>query len=430
MKTYPKYKDSGIDWIGHIPSYWCVSRIKDVADIFAGATPSSKVNSYWDGDVIWVTPADMTDFGYIEQGSTNISELGYNSCGTHLVPAGSIILSSRAPIGKVNIANKSLCTNQGCKSLVLKNGINGKYLAYYLHNECSNIDACGQGTTFKELSLKNLVCYKILFPPIEEQCAIAAYLDEKCGAIDGQVELLEKKRKAYERLKTSVINHAVTHGLNPDVAMRPSGIDWLGDIPAHWQVKRVKELGILGSGTTPKSGNDAYYDDGTNPWLNTGCVQNCIITEPAKYVTDLALRECNGLKYFPKNTILIAMYGGGTIGNVGLMSFDATINQACCAIVLQSQHNPKYFFYALMAQNSKLVSLGFGGTQINLSQGQIANFILSVPPIDEQRAIATYLDEKCGEIDANIENIGKQIDAYKRLKRSLINEVVTGKRAV
>ncbi len=206
---------------------------------------------------------------------------------------------------------------------------------------------------------------------------------------------------------------------------KDSGIDWIGQIPAHWQVKRVKELGILGSGTTPKSGNDAYYDDGTNPWLNTGCVQNCIIAEPAKYVTDLALRECNGLKFFPKNTILIAMYGGGTIGNVGLMSFDATINQACCAIELQSQHNPKYFFYALMAQNSKLVSLGFGGTQINLSQGQIANFILAVPPIDEQRAIADYLDEKCGEIDGQVELLEKKRKAYERLKASIINNAVT-----
>lgn len=203
-------RPSGIDMIGDIPAHWSMKRIKDVAEIFAGATPSSKNESYWDGDIVWVTPADMTDFGYIKSGTSTITDLGYSSCGTHLVPAGSIIISSRAPIGKVNIASQEMCTNQGCKSLVLNKSTNVKYIAYYLYNQSINIDACGQGTTFKELSLKNLVCYNVIFPPLEEQKAIAAYLDEKCGEIDATVENIGKQIDAYKRLKRALINEVVT----------------------------------------------------------------------------------------------------------------------------------------------------------------------------------------------------------------------------
>lgn len=217
----------------------------------------------------------------------------------------------------------------------------------------------------------------------------------------------------------------------PNSKFKPSGVDWIGEIPEGWKVKRIKEIGFIASGTTPKSSNDLYYENGVHPWLNTGCVQDCIINEPAKYITDLALKDCNGLSYYPRDTILIAMYGGGTIGNVGLMNISATINQACCAIVLDKHRAiSKYLFYCMLYNKNKLISNGFGGTQINLSQSQIANYLIVIPPLSEQQSIATYLDEKCSEIDANIANLEKQIEKYKELKRALISEVVTGKRRV
>ena len=164
----------------------------------------------------------------------------------------------------------------------------GKYVEQYKRHSKGIIDSRLRMYTDR---FNNIM---LIVPPKEEQRIIASYLDEKCGEIDRQVELLEKKQNAYERLKTSIINKAVTHGLNPDVPMRDSELDWIGTIPKDWNIMRIKDLGTLGSGTTPKSGNEAYYDEGTHPWLNTGCVQNCIINEPAKYVTDLAMKECSG----------------------------------------------------------------------------------------------------------------------------------------
>ena len=289
---------------------------------------------------------------------------------------------------------------------------------------------CGVGG-LKRISPLFMRTYELNIPSLAEQQRIVDYLDAKLATIDRRIAVLKKQQDAYIRLKKSVIHQAVTHGLNPDVRLKDSGIEWIGMVPEHWKVKRLKEVGSIGSGTTPNTKKDSYYHNGIHPWLNTGCVQDCAIVNPADYVTDLALKECNGLTYYPIGTILVAMYGGGTIGNVGIMQLAATINQACCAICSNRQIvYPKYLFYSLYSKKNKLISLGFGGTQINLSQGLISNFIIEYPPLSEQRAIADYLDKKYKKIDAAIENIGKQIDASKKLKRALINEVITGQRAI
>ena len=213
------------------------------------------------------------------------------------------------------------------------------------------------------------------------------------------------------------------------IEIKDSGIEWIGDIPAHWDVKRIKDIAYLGSGTTPKSSNEKYYD-GTHPWLITGDVQNRLIERNENFITDLALAEIPNLKLYPAKTVLLAMYGGGTIGNVGIMTYPAYINQACCAMIPKSGIYEKYLFYYLRTKYSRIISTGVGGTQINLSQNKIAAYPIAVPPFKEQQAIADYLDKKTTEIDLNITAISKKIETYKRLKQSLIDEVVTGKRKI
>lgn len=289
---------------------------------------------------------------------------------------------------------------------------------------------CGVGG-LKRISPLFMRTYEFDMPSIENQQRKVTYLDTKLSEIDHQVSLLTSKRDAYLRLKKSIINHVVTHGLNPNVKMKDSGIEWIGEVPKHWEVKRMKELSAIGSGTTPKSGEDKYYENSIHSWLNTSDVQDCVINEAKFSITDKALNDYSVLKYYPIGTILIAMYGGGTIGNVALMNISATINQACCAIVSNEKLLlPKYLFCYLKCHKKKIISLGFGGTQVNLSQAIIAQLPVVLPPLPEQRAIATYLDDKCAKIDTIVSNLDKQISRYADLKRSLIDEVITGKRAV
>jgi type I restriction enzyme S subunit len=208
LDEHVKLKDSGVEWIGMIPEHWEVKRVKDVCNVVCGATPKDNA-SYWDGNIIWISPADMPEFGKLTEGARTITEQGYRSCGTSLVPAGSIVMSTRAPIGKTNIAVNELCTNQGCKCLTSKK-LKMKFMLYCIASKKEQFQALGRGTTFIELSTKDLSLFLFAVPPIPEQQAIADYLDEKCAKIDAAIANIDKQTDALKRLKRSLINEVIT----------------------------------------------------------------------------------------------------------------------------------------------------------------------------------------------------------------------------
>jgi len=262
MKPYPKYKDSGVEWIGEVPEGWGVQRLKRIAKIVNGSTPKSSIAEYWDGDIVWVTLADIGKVGSlkISESEKKITHEGLNNCGASIVPQGSIILTTRAPIGNLAIANTSLCTNQGCKSLIPTN-VYSPYLFYSLFVSKEVLQSIESGTAFKELSTDNLASFMIALSPQHEQKSIATYLDRKTTQIDN---LISKKQKLIELLKeerAAIINQAVTKGLNPDAQMKDSGIEWLGEIPEHWEAKRLKYIAriILGQMLTNVDKGDYHY---------------------------------------------------------------------------------------------------------------------------------------------------------------------------
>lgn len=201
-------KDSGVDWIGMIPEHWEMKRIKDVFNVVCGATPKD-LPIFWDGNILWITPADMSDLGELEKGARTITEKGYESCGTNIVPEYSIIMSTRAPIGKTNLALNKMCTNQGCKCLTSKKQ-NMRFMLYFIWNCKEKFQALGKGTTFIELSTKDLSLFVFAYPPLSEQQVIADYLDEKCSKIDAAIENIGKQIDALKRLKRALINEVVT----------------------------------------------------------------------------------------------------------------------------------------------------------------------------------------------------------------------------
>lgn len=204
-------KHSGIEWLGDIPDDWNVSKIKNNFTVHSGATPKSEVVENWDGNIVWITPADYkTADRYISCGKRNLSEVGYRSCGTTLVPSGSIIFSKRAPIGTVAIAAVELCTNQGCLSCVPKADTDSGYYYYVMSAFTEQFNLLGTGTTFKEISYEVFRSFKVPCPLIDEQREIAAYLDEKTSAIDSLVAKKNQLVAELERLKKSLIFEYVT----------------------------------------------------------------------------------------------------------------------------------------------------------------------------------------------------------------------------
>jgi len=239
FKRYPAYKDSGVEWLGEIPAHWNRVRLKRLFLVVNGSTPQSGVPAYWDGEIPWVTPEDLGDLDASEIMNTRrrITEAGYRSCGTTLVPAGSLILSTRAPIGHLAVAGLNLCTNQGCRSLVFRGSSFRRFFFFQLSAAQPELESLGQGSTFSELAKDKLEEVFIAEPPEREQRAIAAFLDRETARIDALVAKKQRLIELLQERRTALITRAVTKGLDPNVPMKDSGVEWLGEIPAHWTTK-------------------------------------------------------------------------------------------------------------------------------------------------------------------------------------------------
>ena len=206
--------------------------------------------------------------------------------------------------------------------------------------------------------------------------------------------------------------------------MKPSGIEWIGDIPDDWEVRKITTLlDNIGSGTTPPNNTD-FYENGIIPWLNTGDLTDNYVDLIENKITEYALNQYSALKIFPKDSVVIAMYGA-TIGKLGILRESASTNQACCVMQCNDNLYFKFLFYSLYGYREYILTLSYGSGQPNISQKIIKDLRLPTPPLKTQQKIADYLDEKCGEIDATIAKQKESIEKLKAYKQSLISETVT-----
>ena len=207
-------------------------------------------------------------------------------------------------------------------------------------------------------------------------------------------------------------------------AYKDSGVKWIGEIPNHWEAIKISRVHpIIGSGTTPLSSREDYYSEKGLNWLQTGDLNNGLITETSKKITPKAVDECK-MKFYPIHSVVIAMYGA-TIGKVGLLDIETATNQACCIIVPSKRICPKYTFYSFIIAKEELLLSSFGGGQPNISQDIIRKLKVPVPPLSEQQSIASYLDVKTEKIDKMIAKAEKKIEYLGELKQSLITRAVT-----
>jgi type I restriction enzyme S subunit len=205
-----KMKDSGVEWIGKVPEHWEVSKLRNLGKIVNGATPSSGVPSFWDGDITWITPTDINNVFRINKSERTITEQGYRSCGTTKVPEGSVVLTTRAPIGKTVIADKELCTNQGCKSIVLNPDVYNEFVYYQLLIRSEKLNSLGTGTTFMELSTKELKNFVLSLAPKSEQISICKWIVNYSNKIFEAISLKEQEIEKLKEYKATLINSAVT----------------------------------------------------------------------------------------------------------------------------------------------------------------------------------------------------------------------------
>ncbi len=418
-------KDSKIGSIKDIPINWEIKKTKYLFDVVNGSTPDSDYYDYWDGDINWITPADMVDFGYVSMGERSITKKGYKSCGTTLVPSNSIVISTRAPIGKINITKSELCTNQGCKCLVSEKLCN-KYFYYLLYSQKEQLIDAGRGTTFIELSTFSLSNFSLILPPLPEQQTIADFLDKKCEKIDKVIGEIEEQIQVLEDYKKSLITETVTKGLDKNVPMKDSGIDWIGKIPGNWQIKKIKYLFKVINGSTPDSDYLDYWD-GDITWITPADMPDFgYISKGERSITLKGYKSC-GTTLVPFNSIVLS--SRAPIGKINITEDTLCTNQGCKCLVSNNLCN-KYYYYFLYSQKEQLIDAGRGTTFIELSTYSLSNFYALLPPIKIQEQIAGYLDKECTKIDKTINDKKEQLETIKEYKKSLIYEYVTGKKRV
>lgn len=311
--------------------------------------------------------------------------------------------------------------------LRLKSDASLRYMFYvicsnrFYNTGCSSM--CGVGG-LKRINPRAVSTFEFTMPSLTEQEAIAAYLDKECEKIGRKIELLERKAYAYSRLRRSLINRAVTRGLDPNVSLKPSNIEWVGDIPVHWTISRF-----------------AYFFAEHNI-SNKGVNHQNLLSLSFGKIIRKNIDSCDGLLPATFETYQIVEPGNIIFRftdlqndhkslRVGLVNEEGIITSAYTCVQGNKETLPKFAFYMLHSYDIKKVfyKLG-GGMRQSLNYRTIKDMKVVFPPIDEQKEIAVYLDEKCAKIDAILEKINTEVERLKELKRSLINEVVTGQRAI
>ena len=426
-------KDSGIEWIGEIPEGWEVRKIKSNFAIYAGATPKSEKTEYWDGGIPWITPADFkTTDKYASYGRKSLTSLGYDSCGTTLVPAGSIIFSKRAPVGSVVIAKNALCTNQGCLSCIPNEAVNSTYFYYCMSIFTEQFELVSAGTTFKEIAASTFASFLLPCPPLSQQNEIVNFLDKEISHVDSMLFHIRSSIEEYKKLKQAVITQAVTKGVRGEREMKDSGVEWIGKIPREFdpvQLKFFCKLITDGTHFSPTTVENGW------PYITAGDVHGIGLDyNSAKRISeeDFQLLVTQGCQPLKGDVLLVK--DGATTGRVGFVDSDTPCVILSSVAMLRPADNTDghYLMYLLASdflQKQILVSMA-GSAMPRTTLTKLTKYIGLLPPLHEQKEIANYLDAKCAEIDGLIakkEQLVKELEGY---KKSLIYEVVTGKREV
>lgn len=432
MKRYPKYKDSGVEWIGEIPEGWDVKRLKHCSKFISGYAFSS--DAYTDDGIPIIRIGDIKpDINLNETKKVPVEYV--DSCKDFQIKYGDILLAlTGATIGKTSVylLNDMALLNQRVSIVRPEQQISNDFLKHIIdcHFFKRHIDYECSGGAQDNIGKPEVTNYLLFLPPSIEQQSIAKYLDHKTHQID---TLIEKKQKQIELLKeqrTAIINHAVTKGLNPNVKMKDSGIEWLGEIPAHWETTRLKFIcSLLRDGThLPPPRHPVGI-----PLLS---VRNIVNGKFVNLPDDSLISEQDYLslkKSFEviENDVLLAIVGA-TLGKVAIVEKMLPFHiQRSLAVfrplgqMMQFKYL-SYFFQSSIFQNLLWRTVGFSA-QPGIYLGTLSNFHITSPPIKEQGEIIEFLDKKTSSIEGLINKTNSELHLINEYRTSLISDAVTGK---
>lgn len=403
-------------------------RLRFIFATTSGATPSSGIDEYWDGEINWVTPEDLgrLDGRLVYETRRRITEEGYKSCGVNLAPTRSIVLSKRAPIGQTAILAVPATCNQGCLLLTGLSGIDERFFYYALIHLRPALEALGRGSTFMELSVDDLRSISLPFPNEDLQKRIANYLDRETSYIDALIAEKERMLALLEEKRAALISQVVTRGLDPDAPMKPSGLEWLGEIPAHWDVCQLKRTWA----SSDYGLSESIRDEGEIAVLRMSCIVDGRIDSSKagtiEEVADYLLLRRDDLLFNRTNSL-------DQIAKVGLVDFDpeTPLTFASYLVRIRVNHHTTPRYLAILLNSSAFLEFARKNAipaigQANLSPTRYGEIHIPLPPEHEQKKIVLFLDHRDGATTPIHENIIQSINLLKERRAALITAAVTG----
>ena len=376
-----------------------MAKLGEVCTIVSGSTPKTSVMSYWDGNIKWITPAELNeDTFYIMDSVRHITEEGKEKTGLSYLPTGTVILSSRAPIGKTAIAGCEMCCNQGFKNLICSDAIYNEYLYFFLKSKTDYLNSLGRGATFKEISKSIVENIEIPLPEVNQQKEIA----EKFKKLEQLISLRKQQLAKLDELVK--VRFVEMFGVVHNSVLYPY-------VP-------VKSFTSVVSGGTPNRNVSEFWNNGSIRWVKTTELQNNVICNTDEKITQAGL-DNSSAKIIPPNTVLIAMYGQGkTRGMTGYTSIECATNQACACILPCEQFNQNYLWRYMILSYDKLRDMAKGGNQPNLNIGIIKNFPVLKPPIELQNDFAAFVER----VDQQKQTVQQSLEKLELMKKALLQE--------
>lgn len=429
-------KESGIDWIGQIPQEWEISKIKFTTQLngrigWQGLTSAE----YKEEGPYLITGTDFHNGTINFETAVHIDEKRWSEASQIQVENGDLLITKDGTVGKVAIISgldDKASLNSGVLRIQTIDEIDRRFLYYVLLSDefwmWFNYTNSGASTI---LHLYQNVFDEFTFtvPQKNEQQKIADFLDKKTAQLDKVKALLEEQIQKLKDYHSSLIYETVTKGLDKTAPMKDSGIDWIGQVPQGWGVKAIKYIfDEIGSGSTPKSDNEMFYDGDIN-WIQSGDLyQTDTVTSVSKTISYQGFKSTSALKIYQPPFVALAMYGA-SVGNVAVSYIDACVNQAV-VVMLGSSEKVGFGKYAIEASKNNLIFSAQGGTQPNISQNLIKNWSIPHPKSEEQDQIVDFLDNETSRIDKLIQIKNQQIENINKQRQTLIYDYVTGKRRV
>lgn len=414
------FKNSGIAWIGEIPKHWEVTKINHLY--------SQRNQKVSDKDF---EPLSVTKKGILPQ-LENAAKTD-NGDNRKLVKIGDFVINSRSDRrGSCGISKFNGSVSLINIVLEPRQNMNSKYFDWLFHTTlfADEFYKYGNGIVDDLWSTRwgNMKNILVPYPPLNEQERIAEFLDKKCASIDSSIENLEQKIKSLAEYKKALITQCVTKGLNPKILeFKDSGIPWIGQIPKHWEISKIKYIAKLKTGGTPNNSFGINVENNGYPWITPANIDENFNIKADKFITEKSLKISNFSLFYSNTILLIGI--GATVGKIGYLLEKSYCNQQITALV-PFNINSKFLLYYLHFIKHKIILEASTNTLPIINNKILNNISVIYPPLAEQEKIAGFLDKKCEKIDNLSANYKEQIKTLKEYKKALIYECVTGKKEI